>query len=259
MDKIGIVYFSGTGNTKFVARIIKRELERYNKEASLINIEKNKINTNEYKSIIIGGPIYVDRYPEILIKYLEENLNDFKGKCMLFSTQVSDKEAIAFQHCIHRVPYLNITYTMFIPMPNNFYNFMFKKASKEEENKLLSQSIFLIRKGVKDFLEGNIKTYPNKNISEIMINCVYNIVYPYYVNFVTKKITIDNEKCVHCKLCEKNCPVQCIKITDGVSFNKDCVFCQRCMNNCPKGAFEYKGKSIIQYSPDFRSVDIEEE
>ena len=46
MDKIGIVYFSGTGNTKFVARIIKRELERYNKEASLINIEKNKINTN---------------------------------------------------------------------------------------------------------------------------------------------------------------------------------------------------------------------
>ena len=251
MENIGLVYFSGTGNTKFVATIIKRELEKYNKEVNLINIEKDKIDPKDYSSIIIGGPVYVDRYPEILIKYMEENLKDFKGKCMLFSTQASDKEAIVFQHCIHRVAFLNITYTMFIPMPNNFYNFMFKKSSKEEENKLLSESKNIIKSGVKDFLEGKIKTYPKKNINEKIIDGVYHIVYPYYANHITKKISIDKDKCVNCKLCEKNCPVKCIKITDKANFNKDCILCQRCMSSCPKGAFVYKDKSFIQYTPDF--------
>lgn len=251
MENIGIVYFSGTGNTKFVAKIIKRELEKYNKEVNLINIEKGNVNLNDYDSIIVGGPVYVDRYPEILIKYMEENLKGFTGKCMLFSTQASDKEAIAFQHCIHRSPFLNITYTMFIPMPNNFYNFMFKRASKEEEDGLLLETKDLIKSGVKDFLEGVTKTYPKKNINERMIDVVYHIIYPYYANYVTKKISIEKDKCINCKMCEMRCPVQSIKINDKVTFKKDCLLCQRCMNSCPREAFVYKGKSFIQYNPDF--------
>lgn len=251
MKNIGIVYFSGTGNTKYVAKTIKRELEKYDKEVNLINIEKENINLNDYDSIIVGGPIYVDRYPEILIKYMEENLKGFDGQCMLFSTQASDKEAIAFQHCIHRVPFLNIVYTMFIPMPNNFYNFMFKRASKEEEERLLLESKNLIKIELKNFLDGKTKKYPKKNINERVINGVYNMVYPYYANYVTKKIFIDKDKCINCKMCEMRCPVQSIKIYNKVTFTKDCLLCQRCMSSCPKEAFRYKGKNFIQYSPNF--------
>lgn len=254
MERIGIVYFSGTGNTKFVAKTIKKELEKYNKEVDLINIEKDNINSKDYSSIIIGGPVYVDRYPEILIKYIEEKLKTFKGKCMLFSTQASEKEAIVFKHCVHRVNFLNITYDILIPMPNNFYNFMFERLSKEEENTLILQAELLIKKGIKDFLEGKTKTYPKKNIYEMMINGFYHNIYPYYVNHIIKKISIDKDKCVNCKLCEKSCPVQCIKITDKANFNKNCVLCQRCMNSCPKEAFTYKGKSFIQYTPNFNII-----
>lgn len=59
MDKIGVVYFSGTGNTKFIAKIIKRELEIYNKEVDLINIEKDNINLKEYHSIILTPCLYL--------------------------------------------------------------------------------------------------------------------------------------------------------------------------------------------------------
>lgn len=41
MNKIGIIYFSGTGNTKFVAQTIQEELEKYNQDSDIINIEKD--------------------------------------------------------------------------------------------------------------------------------------------------------------------------------------------------------------------------
>ena len=66
MNKIAVIYFSGTGNTKFIAKNIKNKLQEYGYESDLINIEKDKINPNDYKSLIIGAPVYVDRYPEIL-------------------------------------------------------------------------------------------------------------------------------------------------------------------------------------------------
>ena len=48
--------------------------------------------------------------------------------------------------------------------------------------------------------------------------------------------------------------VNCIKINDGVSFNKNCLFCQRCINICPNNAFLLKNKEIIQYKPDFKRI-----
>ena len=79
-NKIGIIYFSGTGNTKFVAQNIAKKLQQWGEELDLINIEKDKIIPTHYKYLIIGGPIYIDRYPEILIKYAKDNLKNNKIK-----------------------------------------------------------------------------------------------------------------------------------------------------------------------------------
>ena len=252
MNKIGIIYFSGTGNTKFIAQTIKEELEKHNINSDLINIEKDKINLDNYKSIIIGGPVYVERYPEILLKYVENNLKKYKGRCMLFSTQANRNATVTFQNFINKFPHLNVTYCMFIPMPNNFYNFFSKKMSKEEEIKLIKNAILKVRKEIKEFLNGKINLYPKKNINVKMVDSVYNMVYPYYARYLNNRINIDNDKCIHCKICEKNCPVKSIKITDKAKFDNNCTLCQRCLSKCPKNAFIYKKKEIEQYNPNFR-------
>ena len=87
-NKIGIIYFSGTGNTKFVAQNIAKKLQQWGEELDLINIEKDKIIPTHYKYLIIGGPIYIDRYPEILIKYAKDNLKNYKNKAeSIFSSE----------------------------------------------------------------------------------------------------------------------------------------------------------------------------
>ena len=91
-----------------------------------------------------------------------------------------------------------------------------------------------------------------------MINMIYNLFYPFCTKLITNKIKIDQDKCINCKLCEKNCPTNCIKITDKASFNNNCLLCQRCMSRWPKDAFRYKKNIYVQYKPDFKDVDIKQ-
>jgi ferredoxin len=86
-----------------------------------------------------------------------------------------------------------------------------------------------------------------------MKDVVYKMVYPYYARYLNKRINI-NDECINCKICEKNCPVKSIKITDEAKFDDNCTLCQRCLCKCPKNAFTYKGNEIIQYNPNFRTA-----
>ena len=162
MIRAAIIYFSGTGNTKFVACNMKKELEDRNIYTDLINIEKDTVLPCNYKYIIIGGPIYVDLYPDMLVDYIRKNLYGYTGRCMLFSTQSSNVPSSAFQDVLDRASFLNVKYCQYIQMPNNFYNFMFKKSSKEEENELMKKALLKIEKSIKSFLENEVKIYPRK-------------------------------------------------------------------------------------------------
>ena len=63
-----------------------------------------------------------------------------------------------------------------------------------------------------------------------------------------KKITIDKEKCVHCGLCIKDCPTNCIKFNEDkipqyIQGGKDiCFACQHCFSICPTGALSFADK-----------------
>lgn len=66
---------------------------------------------------------------------------------------------------------------------------------------------------------------------------------------MTKSITVDAAKCIHCGTCIRDCIVQCIEFDsekipryiDGG--DKTCVACQHCMAICPKGALSFGGKN----------------
>ncbi len=53
---------------------------------------------------------------------------------------------------------------------------------------------------------------------------------------------VDKEKCVGCGSCEGECPVEAIKVVDGVATVKkdDCVSCGACKEACPAEAIEIK-------------------
>lgn len=61
---------------------------------------------------------------------------------------------------------------------------------------------------------------------------------------------INTEKCINCKLCERNCKASCINIADGhkIDYSR-CVACMDCIDKCPKGAVSYKLRTAARQSP----------
>ena len=248
MIRAAIIYFSGTGNTKFVACNMKKELEDRNIYTDLINIEKDTVLPCNYKYIIIGGPIYVDLYPDMLVNYIRKNLYGYTGRCMLFSTQSSNVPSSAFQDVLDRASFLNVKYCQYIQMPNNFYNFMFKKTPKEEEAKRIKEAINFSSKALEEFLSDREKIYHTNFLKVYFARAVYKIFYPHMAKRLTKNIEIDLNKCIHCRIC----PRKSINLSNKVSFNDKCLLCQRCMNSCPRNAFLYKNKVYDKYEPNFK-------
>lgn len=249
MKKLAIIYFSGTGNTKYIAEKMKAAIMETNVEVDLINIEKDRIQSDIYDYIIIGGPVYVERYPEILLRYLEKNLYNYSGMCMMYSTQATDGKTPVFKHAMKSIKNINVTYYDYLTMPNNFYNFMFKRCSAKKEAELIKLAAKKAEKMALEFCEGKTNKYNISNIRVIMAEVAYRITYPFFRKFLMRNLKIDKNKCVKCMLCEKFCPAQSIKIEPNLKINNDCTFCQRCINSCPKNAFLYKNKPVIQYNP----------
>jgi polyferredoxin len=52
------------------------------------------------------------------------------------------------------------------------------------------------------------------------------------------RMAVDDNKCIECNMCYKNCPVD-LKIYES-SNSPDCVRCLKCVNSCQYGAIDYE-------------------
>ncbi len=53
-------------------------------------------------------------------------------------------------------------------------------------------------------------------------------------------INLFSDKCIGCRICEKNCPIGAINVVDKKAIiNEACVSCRICVRVCPKDALEY--------------------
>ena len=70
--------------------------------------------------------------------------------------------------------------------------------------------------------------------------CPVGTFLSFFSRFSWFKMHIDEEKCVKCGLCTKNCKASCIDGKNGFVDYSRCVTCGNCMAVCPKEAIEYK-------------------
>lgn len=247
-----IIYFSGTGNTEYVAELYKKEFEKKGHNIHLIDIIRDSKLNDDYDFLILGSPIHCEVFPYFFMNWVNKNISDGKGrKCIIFSTQAADKAAgadILAKELIKKN--IKVVVKDFIVMPNNYYVTAFKENSRFEIDSLKKEAEKKVKKHVNIFLDNKIYI---KNVSRIRCGFgkfIYNGFNKFTKDWAKKRFSVDYNLCIYCGRCANNCPTNNIIINRNnkeIKFKNACISCQKCLHLCPKNAFLYKGKHFKQY------------
>lgn len=247
--KGAIIYFSGTGNTEFVAKLFRNEFRGHNIECSMIDISKKKKISDTYDFFVLGCPIYAEVFPDYFLDWVDRNLLDGKNRrCIVFSTQAADSGAGAdiLSGMLKRRGF-NVVIQDFIKMPNNYYVVAFSRQTEEEKKALKEMAGKSVARLVEDFISNRTNIKRVSRFRQGYGKIAYRAFLSATRKWAKKRLRVDMDICVKCGKCVKNCPTQNISLNDRIDFKENCISCQRCLHCCPVNAFLYKEKGFEQY------------
>lgn len=241
---VGIYYFSGTGNTRWIANHMSACLMDQGHQVEVESIESMpKIQNKDL--IIIGGPIYAGNMPEKLIRWtLREIPETLDKKAIIFTSSAGLANAngvYSIGKKLQKKGYNTLGLLKYV-LPRNFY----LDGYEETEPQLALEEFQEAKKQVAidmDILSmTEIVDIEEKVFGMDMLAEVMSIM----TRFMGRKFTVTND-CIKCLRCEKSCPTQNITISKKIKFHHKCMMCTRCIHSCPENAILYKGQKFKQY------------
>lgn len=232
-DRMALIYFSGTGNTKLIANRIAENLK-----IQIINIENNynfEKLFSEIETLIIMYPVYYSTPPIIIREFLNKYRENLENKnIMSLVTQMCFSGDGAYVIRDYLPKSANLIYSRHIDMPSNISNLPILPFF---EIFLMNFKIHhALKKSDKISIEiknGNLKTQGNTNFGNKM-GLSQRIGGLEKESEKRNNLWID-DTCIACGLCVKNCPVNNLFIENKIAHSKgSCIFCTRCENICPK-------------------------
>jgi ferredoxin len=241
------IYFSGTGNTKYIAELFSRKMD-----AACYSIEADTDFSAEIKrhdTIAVCYPIYGSRVPLIMREFVAKYVDDFKGKKLIvFVTQLAfSGDGARVLTDLFPANHVNVIYAEHFSMPNNISNTFFLR---QRSNKSLAKKAHkadrkmdrvchdirngkVKRRGFSAFskLIGKVQGKPwqgdSRNISASKGSMEYRAKH---------SVKID-ANCNACNICVQCCPMHNFENVQGIITPKDnCTICYRCINLCPQKA-----------------------
>lgn len=243
-----LYYFSGTGNTKWVADKFKDSFKLYDIDLHLINIESiEQVNIKSYAFVIIGSPVYAEVPPKIVEDFLNKLPKlENRIKTIIYSTQGAKSAAAAsiISRKLEQKGY-NVVIQSNIRMPNNYYFYIGKQRTEIEQREMMQSAKIKVKELTKCFMDNKQVREHNSSL-RIFLSKISSNTFKNMMPRLSKNITSTKE-CTKCGLCLRNCPRGNITFEDGHAiFHSKCILCLRCIYICPINAIRYKGKKIDQ-------------
>lgn len=238
-----VFYFTGTGNSKFVADRIARGLGEESINISKYILGEEKPVFKEEGTYVFVAPCYVSAPAKAMLDFIEEA--EFpKGIKAYFIITCASYAGISpkVDKKISLKKDFEYMGTVQVVMPQNYIIF-FKMGEKEGNKSIVNAAIPEIEKIATDIKNEVILTDKKTFILEYPATVAVAVLY-YKFLMGTKKFYATDE-CIACQKCVRTCPLGNITMKDGKPvWGKNCTHCMGCINFCPKEAIEY-GKGSV--------------
>jgi len=238
-----IFYFSGTGNSLYIAK-------RISGITGDANISMNeKIKQNDTRPIcvedrlIFVAPTYGWRIPRVVAQWIQTTQFTGSNKAW-FVMDCGGEIGNATKYNRRLCEQKGFTYmgTAQIVMPEN-YIAMFNAPETAEAEEIIIKADPVIDSTARMIASGQVFPAPRNNLYDRFMSGAVNPLF--YRFFVKADAFHADERCVGCGKCVELCPLNNISLKDERPvWGKNCTHCMACICRCPAGAIEYGKKSI---------------
>lgn len=235
-----VFYFSGTGNSRYVA---KKIAEVSGDEVISINQRLREQDYSEViseKPLVFVGPVYAGRLPRVMDDYIRKvsfagsNRAYFIGTCAQTPWVTAEYvEKLCGEKSFALLGFNSIV------MPQGYVagggtqpKEVNERILKEAEPKIL---------GIAETIRDQ-QMLPREQPGKAVMSKVLNPIM--YAMMISAKGFAVTDRCTGCGKCETRCPLNNVKLVNGKpTWGKDCTHCMACIAGCPAEAIEYGKKT----------------
>lgn len=229
IENFGILYFSSTGNSLYIAKRIKSKLG-----GKVLYIPTYTGDGSEFKKIIIVTPIYSFGLPVPLLDLLDK-LNKTSEIIVIqnYGGMVGGADRLFYEYTKKRA--LNIKSVFVMKMPENYTLVMsppnfYKNAVLRTADKKIAEIIQKIKD--QNYRIPKKKSTKEKTYLKNKANW----------HKIGERFSV-SDKCIKCGKCIQMCPAKNISMENSkIKFSNKCIACLGCFHRCPQKAIIYNNK-----------------
>lgn len=230
-----IYYFSGTGNSEWVAKKLANLTDDMVESIpALMKDGPTAVVATAQSKIGLVFPIYAWGVPEMVERFAKGI--SIQGNVYAYAVCTCGDEAGNAVKKLHSVfPY---TSAWSVVMPNNYIPMFDVDSDQLAQEKVKNAGEQLTQ--IADHIIKKQTIYDVNAGGAAWLKSA--VACPAFNSFAMRtKPFYSTDACNGCGLCEKNCPVGAIRIENGrpTWIKKNCTQCLSCINRCPQRAIEY--------------------
>ena len=237
-----IFYYSGCGNSRYVAQWLGRKLDQ--KLVFIPDAEREgafEYTLAEGEELGFVFPVYCWAPPELVTRFVEQlQLHGTPSYTFMVVTcgDNTGKTESLFAHTLRRKG-LHLQMAVSLAMPNTYINIAgmvldshdTARAKVDDTNRRLPQVAEAVknRQPMRQMVEG-----PQAWLRS-------HVIKPLFYRFLVrdKHFTV-SQACTSCGLCQQSCPLGNIRLVDGrPQWQGNCTTCMSCYHHCPQNAIHF--------------------
>ena len=238
-----ILYFSGTGNSKYAAQRIADGL---GDTLCSMNERIKAGDTSPVETgsrLVIVTPTYAWRIPRLVRDWLLHT--ELHGATQVWFVMTCGSEigsADKYNRALCEEKGLTCMGTAQLIMPEN-YIAMFNAPQPEEARQIVARAEPDIDRAIAAIREGHAFPPTRCKLYDRFMSGPVNPIF--YGCFVKDRAFTVSDACIGCGQCARLCPTNNITLREGKPvWGGDCTHCMACICRCPAEAIEYGRKSV---------------